>query len=289
MLPETDSANSGLLLFTKIPGKTPAKTRLAAAGLSSDQILLLSKAFLADSVYTALEVKRLYSERTGAELSLFFSSSPLCSSGELRQLFAGLPIAESDLDFSDVTFTEQKGDHFGEKLSFSLSKCFESGATSVVTFGSDSPLLSARRLLSALDAVELGSAVIGPSQGGGLYTFGLSAKEQKANFEIFRVFPAEDISAQLTDVERFSKYWHSLPLQADAELRMLEPFFDIDVEEDLVLAASIIAVSNGSKTNSGQVVSDNATASNTAFALQKLGLHSSASTTNNRETRIFWS
>ena len=289
MLPETDSANSGLLLFTKIPGRTPAKTRLAAAGLSPDQILLLSKAFLADSVSTALQVRRLYFERSGAELSLFFSSSPLCSSEELRELFAGLPIAESDLDFTDLIFTEQTGDHFGERLSSSLAKCFENGATSVVTFGSDSPLLSAPRLLAALDAVRLGSAVIGPSQGGGLYTFGLSANEQQAGFDISRVFPAEEISAQLTDVERFTDYWHSLSLQKNAALRVLEPCFDIDVEEDLVLAASILAASNSAEVSSRRVVSDNALASNTAFVLQKLGLQSSASTANNRETRIFWS
>jgi glycosyltransferase A (GT-A) superfamily protein (DUF2064 family) len=67
----------------------------------------------------------------------------------------------------------QKGDSFGERLSRAMKSLFDKGIESLVVIGNDSPDLSTSVLRKTVSTLHPGTAVLGPSDDGGVYLIGL--------------------------------------------------------------------------------------------------------------------
>ena len=67
----------------------------------------------------------------------------------------------------------QEGDSFGERLSRAMKSLFDKGIESLVVVGNDSPDLSTSVLRKTVSRLDTGTAVLGPTDDGGVYLIGL--------------------------------------------------------------------------------------------------------------------
>lgn len=70
----------------------------------------------------------------------------------------------------------QQGEELGDRMSAAFNRCFELGYEQVLIVGSDSPDLPLSYLQTALKQLAVGQVVLGPSEDGGYYALGFTAK-----------------------------------------------------------------------------------------------------------------
>lgn len=243
--------SASLLLFTKIPGLAPCKTRLLdSCGVPEASIRELALAFLKDSFAQA--------NNTSSELFIF--SSPLTSAKELSSLL------QIDCDFSKFKYYEQSGQTFAERLENATQAAFSICGAGLVILGSDCPTIGSEALELALKKVEQGNFVLGPSNSGGIYLIGIPKSALENGFSLKTVF--DEIKS--TELERFSEEIRKFK----APLHLLPFNIDIDVEDDLI---SLIAYL---KTCGGEI------APYTLETIKKLGLKIVRNEADNRKLKI---
>jgi len=74
----------------------------------------------------------------------------------------------------DIQVETQVGIDLGERLVNALEKKFDEGFSKVIFLGTDTPLLSTKRVEHAIDALSHCEVVIGPTLDGGYYLIGFS-------------------------------------------------------------------------------------------------------------------
>ncbi|MGH8102785.1 MAG: TIGR04282 family arsenosugar biosynthesis glycosyltransferase [Chthoniobacterales bacterium] len=146
--------------MTKAPRPGHVKTRLVPP-LTPEQAAELNKCFLQD---TAAAISACCHQRAVGDARAVAVYTPV-----------GAEVIYADILPPDFFLVPQRGEHFGDRLSFATADLFDSGFQSVCLIDSDSPTVPA---LAYQQAVEKLSApgdrvVLGPTGDGGYYLIGL--------------------------------------------------------------------------------------------------------------------
>ncbi len=209
--------SSSILIFTKIPGYTPCKTRLAnSADLSEKSVTNLATAFLYDSIVLANAV---------SNEKLLLYSLPKASEKLLDELFSTISLKLPNNVANKIIFKEQIGDSFSNRI----HNAFSNFPTGAVMIGSDCPHLSPEIIKKALALVNEGYLVAGPTNNtdnDGLYLIGIPKDCNVSKSELETIFTNDNETTQLN---RFSQ----LAKKLDKPFAILENSFDIDYAEDL--------------------------------------------------------
>lgn len=75
----------------------------------------------------------------------------------------------------------QRGNTFGERLSYAFSQLFSKGFASVISIGNDCPMLSSNDLINAASILDQGKDVVGPTSKGGTYLIGMQSSSFQSN------------------------------------------------------------------------------------------------------------
>jgi hypothetical protein len=191
--------NRTLVIMAKAPRPGAVKTRLAKS-LPVQAVTELYKCLLNDTIELAQSLDRV-------EIAI------MCPASDVRDL--SLAVAQS------VRVVPQTGSGLAAALDSVFTQLAAAGRPGVIAFNSDSPHLPASALQSAFDVLETCDLVVGPTHDGGYYLVGAKASHPG----LF----SHDGMGTATALE-------SLLSRADAlqlEVRLLDPFYDIDVGADL--------------------------------------------------------
>ncbi len=214
--------NPAVLLFSKIPGLAPCKTRLATStGLAEDFITNLATAFLADS----LELISKYGTHA------LFATQPEITPDKLARLINKTLKVELALDH--LHLFPQTGNSFGQRLQNACEHSHSRHSSGVVVIGSDAPLLSPTTLEYACQIVAAGKFCLGPTPDGGIYLIGLPEIALARDFSLADVFEKKTDTELVSLAEKMSQFGPTLEL--------LEFLFDVDIESDLVTLSSMIS------------------------------------------------
>jgi rSAM/selenodomain-associated transferase 1 len=185
-----------ICIFAKPPIAGTAKTRLAPA-VGPEGAARLAEAFLLDTwaLVSALDWARPIVATTG-------SLPEALGIGARESVW---PQGEGDL-----------GNRIERVLVHALGQ-----APWAMALGGDSPGLPARRLEDARRALESSDAVLGPSEDGGFYLLGL----RRCPARLLEGLPWSEVQTFERTIERLR--------ERGLETQVLDPWFDVDVPEDL--------------------------------------------------------
>lgn len=133
-------------------------------------------------------------------------------------------IRRSGIPFFHFSEKDQRGKNFGEKFANAIQEIFDSGYDRIISIGNDSPQLSHVEIRTAIQSLEDGIQVLGPSKDGGIYLLGLlrSAFDKQRFLEFS--WGHRCLYGELKEfLEINAKNVHILPA-----------FFDIDNSSDIV-------------------------------------------------------
>ena len=214
------SANDSrtLVIMAKAPRPGLVKTRLAQS-LSTLAVTALYRCLLEDTVALAkslrgVEVAVICPESDKGELALLLGDSVRVVAQKGQGLAAGLVSVFAH-------FTAPPPERAGVGL--------KAGTQRVIAFNSDSPHLSPLVLHSAFQALATCDLVVGPTDDGGYYLVGAKVAHP-ALFE-------NDGLGTSSALERLLSRAQALQLSST----LTEPFYDIDVVEDLIRLAPELA------------------------------------------------
>ncbi len=186
-----------LVVFVRWPEPGKVKTRLAAE-VGTER---------AAEIYRALATATVAEARVGWDAgSLVLAGDP---AGRAAEFGAWLG--------KDLRFVEQEEGDLGERLQRVTARLFDEGAATVTVIGSDCPLLNARLLGMARNAVEDGNFVLGPAADGGYWLIGLPRRAP----ELFAQVPwstDQVFAVTRTRLEEKEEPCALLPVLADVDL-----------------------------------------------------------------------
>jgi rSAM/selenodomain-associated transferase 1 len=212
-----------LVIMAKAPRPGQVKTRLAQS-LPALAVTALYRCLLADTVslaksLTGVEVAVICPESDTGELALLLGDSVHVVAQKGQGLGAGLTSV-----FAHFTAPRLPEDaaaaHPGTKA----------GSHRIIAFNSDSPHLSPAVLESAFQALATNDLVVGPTDDGGYYLVGAKV----AHPTLFE----NDGLGTSSALDRLLARAHALRLSSS----LTEPFYDIDVVEDLIRLAPELAL-----------------------------------------------
>ena len=193
------SMNRTLVIMAKAPRPGAVKTRLAKS-LSLQAATELYQCLLNDTIALAQTLDHV-------EIAI------MCPATDVEDL--SLAVAKS------VRVVPQKGSGLAAALDSVFSQFAATGRPGVIAFNSDSPHLPASVLKTAFEVLETCDLVVGPTHDGGYYLVGARASHPSL-FSHDGMGTASALDALL---ERASALHLSL--------RMIDPFYDVDVAADL--------------------------------------------------------
>ncbi|WP_299312750.1 DUF2064 domain-containing protein [uncultured Aquimarina sp.] len=82
-------------------------------------------------------------------------------------------VKKTGLDYYIYSEQEQIGTSFGERFTNAIKDIYDKGYDAIITLGNDTPNLNTTHLSKAIDTLQQGQSVIGPSFDGGFYLMGL--------------------------------------------------------------------------------------------------------------------
>ena len=150
-----------IIIFAKVPNLNIAKTRIAKVHGKK----------IANDIYNELlDITAKIITDFDHHISFSGSDSPK----ELANIFQNA-----------TSFFKQCNGDLGEKIIYSFKKLFQAGYKSIIAIGTDSPELSQKNIIDAIEFLksEESAVVIGPAVDGGYYLVGC----QKRSMDIFSV------------------------------------------------------------------------------------------------------
>ena len=195
--------NRILVIMAKAPVPGRVKTRLTET-LSSPAVIALYRCLLEDTLELAKSL-------AGVEVAVM---CPEADQEELAQL-AG----------KGISVVAQKGDGLAAGLTSVFRHFTAAGRHRVIAFNSDSPHLAPAVLESAFEILAAQDVVVGPTHDGGYYLVGAKT-DHPTLFE-------NDGMGTKSALDRLLARTNELGLSTG----FTEPFYDIDVADDLVLLA----------------------------------------------------
>ena len=195
--------NRTLVIMAKAPRPGRVKTRLTES-LSSAAVLALYRCLLDDTLDLAKSL-------TGVEVVVV---CPEPDQEELAQLVG-----------NEISVVAQQGEGLAAGLNFVFRHFTAADRQRVIAFNSDSPHLAPAVLESAFEILAAHDVVIGPTNDGGYYLVGAKAAYPT-------LFESDGLGTK-TALERLLARTKQLGLSTGYS----EPFYDIDVANDLVQLA----------------------------------------------------
>ena len=195
--------NRTLVIMAKAPKPGMVKTRLTES-LPSPAVTALYRCLLEDTLALAGSL-------TGVEVAV------VCPESDQEEL--------AHLVGNTVQVVAQKGEGLAAGLTSVFRHFTASGGQHVIAFNSDSPHLPPSVLESAFEILTTHDVVVGPTHDGGYYLVGAKAAHP-ALFE-------SDRMGTRSALDRLLKRTKVLGLSTG----FTEPFYDIDVANDLILLA----------------------------------------------------
>jgi uncharacterized protein len=192
-----------LVIMAKAPKPGMVKTRLVES-LPSAAVTALYRCLLEDTL-------RLAKSLTGIEVAVM---CPESDQAELADLFG-----------NTVPVVAQKGEGLAAGLTCVFRYFAAARRRSVVAFNSDSPHLAPSVLDSAFELLATHDVVVGPTHDGGYYLVGAKAAHPS-------LFEGDGMGTK-SALDRLLSRAKALELTTS----FTEPFYDIDVAEDLILLA----------------------------------------------------
>ncbi len=119
---------------------------------------------------------------------------------------------------------QQIGDSFGERFAHAFQSIFDLGFENIISIGNDSPDLTLDHLNLAIQQMEKGFTVLGPTVNHGYYLIGLNKKQ--FHFKDFQELHWQTNLLQLSLSDYFVK--------SKTEITFLESLIDINSEENLL-------------------------------------------------------
>jgi rSAM/selenodomain-associated transferase 1 len=191
--------NCTLVIMAKAPRPGMVKTRLSQS-LPSTAVTALYRCLLEDTI-------RLATSLDGVEVAI------MCPASDTNELERWLG--------DTVEVVGQQGEGLAAALTSVFAHFSASSQHHVIAFNSDSPHLPVTLLKSAFQALAVSDLIIGPTHDGGYYLVGAKA----AHATLFE----HDGLGTKSALERLLARARILELSA----ALMEPFYDIDVAEDL--------------------------------------------------------
>lgn len=195
--------NCTLVIMAKAPRPGRVKTRLTES-LPSAAVIALYRCLLEDTLELAKSLKDVQ----------VVVVCPAADQEELAQLAGG-----------GASVVAQQGEGLAAGLTFVFRNFTAGGGQRVIAFNSDSPHLAPAVLEGAFEILALHDLVVGPTNDGGYYLVGAKA-DHPTLFE-------NDGMGTKSALERLLTRTKELELSTG----FTEPFYDIDVADDLVLLA----------------------------------------------------
>jgi len=195
--------NCTLVIMAKAPRPGMVKTRLSQS-LSSSAVTALYRCLLEDTLTLA---KSLH----GVEVAIM---CPASDTGELESWLG-----------NSVPIVAQTGDGLAAGLISVFAHFATSGRRHVIAFNSDSPHIPVAFLERAFQALKVRDLIIGPTHDGGYYLVGARAPHAT-------LFENDGLGTG-NALERLLARARELELSTG----LSEPFYDIDVADDLVRLA----------------------------------------------------
>jgi uncharacterized protein len=192
-------ANRTLVIMAKAPRLGSVKTRLAV-NLSSQQATELYACLLNDTIALGQALSQV-------EIAI------MCPASDAEDL--------SRVVAQTVRVVPQIGQGLAAGLTCVFAQFTNPGGRRVIAFNSDSPHLPASILESAFDVLETCDMVVGPTHDGGYYLVGAKAS--------YAGLFSSDGMGTANALEALLMRARALGLS----VRMTDPFYDIDVAEDL--------------------------------------------------------
>jgi rSAM/selenodomain-associated transferase 1 len=195
--------NRTLVIMAKAPKPGMVKTRLMES-LPSAAVTALYRCLLEDTLALGMSLKRV-------EVAVM---CPEADQQELAQLLG-----------NRVHVVAQKGEGLAAGLISVFRHFTAAGRQQVIAFNSDSPHLAPSVLASAFEILATHDVVVGPTHDGGYYLVGAKAAHPT-------LFESDGLGTR-------SALGRLLTRTKDLKLStgFTEPFYDIDVANDLVLLA----------------------------------------------------
>jgi len=195
--------NRTLVIMAKAPKPGMVKTRLTES-LPSPAVTALYRCLLEDTLALATSLTRV-------EVAVM---CPESDQGELTKLLG-----------STVQVVAQKGEGLAAGLTSVFRYFSTAGRQHVIAFNSDSPHLAPSVLDSAFEILATHDVVVGPTHDGGYYLVGAKAAYPS-------LFEGDGMGTR-SALDRLLTRTKALELSTG----FTEPFYDIDVANDLILLA----------------------------------------------------
>jgi uncharacterized protein len=192
-----------LVIMAKAPKPGKVKTRLTES-LPPAAVAALYRCLLEDTLALATSL-------TGVEVAVV---CPEADQVELAELLG-----------NTVQVVAQKGEGLAAGLNFVFQHFTAGGRQQVIAFNSDSPHLAPSVLDSAFEILATHDVVVGPTHDGGYYLVGAKAVHPT-------LFDSDGLGTR-SALDRLLTRTKDLELSTG----FTEPFYDIDVANDLILLA----------------------------------------------------
>src|SRR5580692_3283578 len=199
----SDQPNRTLVIMAKAPKPGMVKTRLIQS-LPSPAVTALYRCLLEDTLALATSL-------TSVEVAVM---CPEPDQDELAHLLG-----------STVQVVAQKGEGLAAGLTSVFRHFTAAGRQHVIAFNSDSPHLAPSVLDSAFEILDTQDVVVGPTHDGGYYLVGAKAAHPT-------LFESDGLGTR-SALDRLLSRTKALELSTG----FTEPFYDIDVANDLMLLA----------------------------------------------------
>ena len=219
------STNRTLVIMAKAPRLGSVKTRLAER-LSLQAVTELYRCLLNDTIALAQGLDHV-------EIAI------MCPVSDVEELSRAV---------RTVRIVPQTGQGLGAGLDSVFAHFAARGHQRVIAFNSDSPHLPASVLESAFDVLEACDLVVGPTHDGGYYLVGARASHPGL-FSSDGMGTANALEALLTRARSLGLSVH-----------LADPFYDIDVAEDLSQLADELQRSPGKAPRTAKWLSEWASA-----------------------------
>ena len=206
VLDQTQSPTALVIMARSPHGDYSPKTRLAGKILTDQNRRRLYAAFLADTITAC---------RTVNNATLRVAYTP-----------EGGTVGLHELGIKKGELIAQRGRDLGVRERFIFEDLFEAGFRKVVLIGSDLPTLPAEYIKEAIDVIDQGSVVLGPSEDGGYYLIGLAAPDsQRSVPDLFTGIRWSTISV-LDDTK-------AAAARVGVRVRLVPTWYDVDDSEGL--------------------------------------------------------
>jgi uncharacterized protein len=192
-----------LVIMAKAPRPGTVKTRLTQ-DLPMHAVTALYHCLLDDTLALARSLD-------GVEVAV------MCPESDVFEL--------SGIAGDGVRIVGQKGDGLAAGLTSVFAHFAKDRQKSVIAFNSDSPHLPGSVLQNAFETLALHDVVVGPTHDGGYYLVGA----RKSHPTLF----AGDCMGTSSALERLLSQARAL----DLSVGLAEPFYDVDIAEDLIRLA----------------------------------------------------